>query len=411
MNFEPQKFFIGLMEFFSILLPGAVLTYLLGTELGSYIVGAGALQKMPGAEKVAVFLIASYLWGHLLFLIGAWLDEFPYDWVRRRYTLNKQITCLALRGTLLPIGARILIWSIFKQEQDIAVDRAGKIKEQLLAGLAAEKSINTFQWSKAFLAKEHPDSLALVHRFEADSKFFRSFVVALLFLASYWGLHERVALGVTALVLIVPALWRYMDQRYKATNQAYWSVITLTAREGKVVLPKDGPTKAETSHAGGVVFRIRGGQAEYLLVEAKRDPKQWVLPKGHIEGSEDPKVTAVREVHEETGVWAKVHAPLSAVQFYFDDKTVTMTCYLMEAIGQGRRSDVFREHRWLSEKDAHKLASHVETREVIRAAQHRVERLMTSRKTALHHKVIRMAKRARRIIRLIVKDPAPHFGE
>ena len=32
MNFDPQKFFIGLMEFFSILLPGALLTYLLMGE-------------------------------------------------------------------------------------------------------------------------------------------------------------------------------------------------------------------------------------------------------------------------------------------------------------------------------------------------------------------------------------------
>jgi len=32
MNFEPQKFFIGLMDFFSILLPGALLTYLLMDE-------------------------------------------------------------------------------------------------------------------------------------------------------------------------------------------------------------------------------------------------------------------------------------------------------------------------------------------------------------------------------------------
>jgi hypothetical protein len=34
MNFEPQKFFIGLMDFFSILLPGALLTYLLRGEAG-----------------------------------------------------------------------------------------------------------------------------------------------------------------------------------------------------------------------------------------------------------------------------------------------------------------------------------------------------------------------------------------
>ena len=28
MNFEPQKFFIGLVDFFSIFMPGALLTYL-----------------------------------------------------------------------------------------------------------------------------------------------------------------------------------------------------------------------------------------------------------------------------------------------------------------------------------------------------------------------------------------------
>ena len=30
-----------------------------------------------------------------------------------------------------------------------------------------------------------------------------------------------------------------------------------------------------------------------------------MLPKGHIEPGEDPRVTAVREVREETGHWAK----------------------------------------------------------------------------------------------------------
>jgi hypothetical protein len=33
-SFGPQKFFIGLMDFFSILLPGALRTYLLMDEMG-----------------------------------------------------------------------------------------------------------------------------------------------------------------------------------------------------------------------------------------------------------------------------------------------------------------------------------------------------------------------------------------
>ena len=37
MSFDPQKFFIGLMDFFSILLPGALLTLLLIGEVSSVV--------------------------------------------------------------------------------------------------------------------------------------------------------------------------------------------------------------------------------------------------------------------------------------------------------------------------------------------------------------------------------------
>src|SRR3954454_7829150 len=99
MSFEPQKFFIGLMDFFSILLPGALLTCLLMDEVGPVVLG-NRFYKLTDAEAWAAFLFASYLFGHLVFLLGAWLDEF-YDWARR-HTLNAQIALLARRGRLLP---------------------------------------------------------------------------------------------------------------------------------------------------------------------------------------------------------------------------------------------------------------------------------------------------------------------
>ena len=77
MSFDPQKFFIGLMDFFSILLPGALLTYLLMDELGPVILG-DRYAKLLNAEAWAAFLFASYLFGHLVFLLGSWLDEL-YD--------------------------------------------------------------------------------------------------------------------------------------------------------------------------------------------------------------------------------------------------------------------------------------------------------------------------------------------
>src|SRR5262245_57653919 len=115
MNFEPQKFFIGLMDFFSILLPGTLLTWLLMGEVGPVVLG-NRYTTLAIAQAWAAFLFASYLFGHLVFLLGSWLDEF-YDWARR-YTLNAQIALLARRGRLLRWPARALVWLVFKRERN-----------------------------------------------------------------------------------------------------------------------------------------------------------------------------------------------------------------------------------------------------------------------------------------------------
>lgn len=188
MNWDPQKLFIGLMDFFSILLPGALLTYLTMDQVAPVVISN---RSPEGAEGWAVFFLASYLFGHLLFLLASWLDEFTYDWIRRRYTLNKQIFRVAHGGKLLPGVARALIWAVFKQERDLAVNRAQRIKTEMLKCLGAADSVNTFQWAKVYLAKEHSEGLAVVQRFEADSKFFRSLVVALVVLVIMWLLQAE----------------------------------------------------------------------------------------------------------------------------------------------------------------------------------------------------------------------------
>src|SRR5262249_10354559 len=152
-----------------------------------------------------------------------------------------------------------------------------------------------------------------------------------------------------------------MEQRFKATNQAYWSVITLTAKDGKVILDKNAPVTGNPTHAGGVVFRMRGGTAEYLLVEAKDDPAQWVLPKGHVEEGEQQRETAVREVYEETGVWACIVGDLSDVTWSVDDSVVTTRFFRMCAMGRGLRQEKDRRNEWLPLQDAIGRASHIET--------------------------------------------------
>jgi 8-oxo-dGTP pyrophosphatase MutT (NUDIX family) len=368
MNLDPQKFFIGLMDFFSILLPGALLTWLLMGEVGQAELG-NRYTQLAGAQAWAAFLFASYLFGHLVFLLSSWLDEF-YDWARG-YTLNVQIRRLALRGKLLPWPLRLGLWAVFRNESNQAVRRAGEVKKRLLSPLRADQAVNTFQWCKVWLNVESQASLQTVQRLEADSKFFRSFVVVLAVVLITWPWHHPgsplLALGTAGLLLL--ALWRYMEQRWKATNQAYWSVLTLVARQGQLSFAApDQQLQGSPTHAGGVVMRGYGPSTRFLLVEASDDPSQWVLPKGHIESTEHSRETAVREVHEETGVWARISGELRDVSYSDRGSVITVRIYGMQAVGHGRRRDRHRRHRWLLLPQALTLASHIETRELLQAA-------------------------------------------
>jgi hypothetical protein len=87
--------------------------------------------------------------------------------------------------------------------------------------------MGAFQWAKARLALAHPEALAIVHRFEADSKFFRSLAVALVVLDLWAVATDRGALLAAFPPLLLGALWRFAEQRSKSTLQAYWFVITL----------------------------------------------------------------------------------------------------------------------------------------------------------------------------------------
>ena len=156
--------------------------------------------------------------------------------------------------------------------------------------------------------------------------------------------------------LLLLALWRYMEQRFKATNQAYWCVITLTAKAGTFTPDKVAQEAAGSARAGGVVFRRQGDAIEYLLVEASDDPNRLVLPKGHVEEGEQDRETAVREIYEETGVWAHPEDDLGCVTWQVNGKAVTTHFFLMQAIGRGLQQDKDRQHQWFTLEAAKKIA-------------------------------------------------------
>jgi 8-oxo-dGTP pyrophosphatase MutT (NUDIX family) len=366
MSFEPEKFFIGLMDFFSILLPGAMLTYFLQDSAGRTLLGADRYARIEGTEAWILFLFSSYLLGHFIFLAGTWLDDVVYDPFRKG-TYRQQIGQLADGKTLSPRWMQRLARRFFKQDDETL--RQTLIIKHRYINAGASAAINTFKWSKARLTLNHPSAVASVLRFEADSKFFRSLVVVLAILIVAEGRQSRSIL-VAGLVGIVLALWRYMDQRRKSINQAYWFVLTIEAAKGEADLkpPVGSPSTAPT-HAGGVVYQELLGRREYLLVETSKESMEWVLPKGHIEPGEKPKETAVREVHEETGVWARVEHDLEDARPYMADfRWVTARFYLMELLEEGE-PDERRKILWVPSGDIAKMTLHSETKDLLERAE------------------------------------------
>jgi len=189
---EPEKFFIGMMEFFSILLPGALLTYLLK---GYFYPTSG---KLDGVEQWMVFLFSSYLLGHFIFFVGSWLDDQLYD--RLRNATYRQQVRQRSEGKKLPWRlTRYFAERFFKPDDDMVVSHAARIRDTYLDPHGTSSTINAFQWCKARLALEHREALAMVQRFEADSKFFRSLVVVLWIVIVWVGIIWIVrALGIGA---------------------------------------------------------------------------------------------------------------------------------------------------------------------------------------------------------------------
>jgi 8-oxo-dGTP pyrophosphatase MutT (NUDIX family) len=110
--------------------------------------------------------------------------------------------------------------------------------------------------------------------------------------------------------------------------------------------------------AGGIIFRIKGGETEFLLIQ---DAKyRWTIPKGHIESGESPKETAVREIAEETGLKnVQILSWLGKVEFKYrrQDRLVLMTTqvYLMKALDshEGLQKEGWMNGiRWFGFKEA-----------------------------------------------------------
>lgn len=112
--------------------------------------------------------------------------------------------------------------------------------------------------------------------------------------------------------------------------------------------------------AGGIVFRFTDDKKDMEILLIQDSKGRWTIPKGHIEPGETAKMTARREIAEETGLKnVSILTWLGKIQFKYRrlDKLVLMTTqiYLVQALDQNETpvgEKWMKEIRWFKFADA-----------------------------------------------------------
>lgn len=101
--------------------------------------------------------------------------------------------------------------------------------------------------------------------------------------------------------------------------------------------------------SGGIIFRLNQDNSDIEILLIQDSKGRWTIPKGHIEPGETAKMTARREIEEETGLKnVSILTWLGKIQFKYrrQDKLVLMTTqvYLIEALDEKEQP---KPERWI----------------------------------------------------------------
>ena len=153
-----------------------------------------------GLYQGFVFLFASYLFGHIISQMSAYLDEWVYDPLKRK------------------------VYNDHKGVNMVLTIRREKYGNEL-----TPVYVNAYKWSVFKLQMEYPEAAAEVDRYMADSKFFRGLFIILTILVFVFTIppNQNWKIGLVCFVLAVFSMIRYFKKRRKATETAYQYIIFL----------------------------------------------------------------------------------------------------------------------------------------------------------------------------------------
>jgi 8-oxo-dGTP pyrophosphatase MutT (NUDIX family) len=113
--------------------------------------------------------------------------------------------------------------------------------------------------------------------------------------------------------------------------------------------------------AGAIAVRKNGAGSEVFIVRAKKNPGDWIFPKGHIEPGESAAQAAVRELLEEGGVIGRAEDLIGVSSMQVGSKDVEVSYFLVRFKELGKAAEE-RETKWVTFDAADTLLTYDDAR-------------------------------------------------
>ena len=120
--------------------------------------------------------------------------------------------------------------------------------------------------------------------------------------------------------------------------------------------------------AGSIVIRLDSKEPQVLLVTARRNPRNWIFPKGHIEKGETPEEAALRETREEAGVVGDLIAPAGILEYGFLGANARVEYFLVQFRREAGPPEDGRQRTWCRLEDALERLNYKNSRKLLRKA-------------------------------------------
>ena len=120
--------------------------------------------------------------------------------------------------------------------------------------------------------------------------------------------------------------------------------------------------------AGSIVIRLDSKEPQVLLVTARRNPRNWIFPKGHIEKGETPEEAALRETREEAGVVGDLIAPAGILEYGFLGAKARVEYFLVQFRREAGPPEDGRQRTWCRLEDALERLNYKNSRKLLRKA-------------------------------------------